>query len=120
MTELVFKDKEFVWNHHLALPSPTRAGADEDVDHEIMSCHLPVDPIEQVGELEEDHLKIAREGKCKAKRKCEQGPEIRKSAPVVVRETFRPPVEAEIKLLKGCEGSAWLVSSAHTSDIKII
>lgn len=120
MTELVFKGKEFVWNYHLAVPSPARAGADEDVDHETMSCHLPVDPIEHVGELAGAYLKIAREEKRKAKRKCEQGPEARKSAPVIVQEAFRPPVEAEINMLKGCEGSAWPVSAAHAPDIKII
>lgn len=86
-----------------ALSSPV-AGADQDVEHETVSYHLPVDLIEQVRELAEARVKIARAEKRKAKRKGERGPEARRSASAVVREaleSYRGQIEAEIKMLKG-------------------
>ena len=86
-----------------ALSSPAPA-ADQDVDHETVSYHLPVDLIELVRELAEARVKIARDEKRKAKRKGERGPEARRSASAVIREaldTYRGKIEAEIKLLKG-------------------
>lgn len=85
-----------------ALSSP--APADQDVDHETVSYHLPVDLIELVRELAEARVKVARDEKRKARRKGERGPEARRSASAVVREAldaYRGQIEAEIKLLKG-------------------
>ena len=89
----------------LATPAPAaEAEAGEDVDHETVSYHLPVDLIELVRELAEARVKIARDEKRKAKRKGERGPEARRSASAVIREAldaYRGQIEAEIKLLKG-------------------
>lgn len=87
----------------LATP-PLAAEAGEDVDHETVSYHLPVDLIELVRELAEARVKVARDEKRKAKRKGEKGPEARRSASAIVRESldaYRGQIEAEIKLLRG-------------------
>lgn len=87
-----------------ALSSPAPAAAAEDVDHETVSYHLPVDLIELIRELSEARVKVAREEKRKAKRKGEKGPEARRSASAIVREAleaYRGQIEAEIRLLKG-------------------
>ena len=86
----------------LVTPAPA-AEAGEDVDHETVSYHLPVDLIELIRELAEARVKIARDEKRKAKRKGERGPEARRSASAIVREAldaYRGQIEAEIKLLK--------------------
>ena len=87
-----------------ALSSPAPAESSEDVDHETVSYHLPVDLIELVRELAEARVKVARDEKRKARRKGERGPEARRSASAVIREAldaYRGQIEAEIKLLKG-------------------
>jgi hypothetical protein len=87
-----------------ALSSPAPTGAAEDVDHETVSYHLPVDLIELVRELAEARVKVARDEKRKAKRKGEKGPEARRSASAVVREAldaYRGQINAEIEALKG-------------------
>jgi hypothetical protein len=87
----------------LSSPAPS-AGADQDVDHETVSYHLPVDLIELVRELAEARVKIARDEKRKAKRKGERGPEARRSASAVVREAldaYRGQIASEIRMLKG-------------------
>ena len=83
--------------------SPAPA-ADQDINYETVSYHLPVDLIELVRELADARVKIARDEKRKAKRQGERGPEARRSGSAIVREAleaYRGQIEVETKLLRG-------------------
>jgi len=84
-----------------ALASPAGDAVD-DVPHETVSFHLPVDLIEAIRELAEARLRIARRAKRQAKRQGIKGPDARRSSSAIVREAlaaYRAQIEAETRLL---------------------
>ena len=91
-------------NARALLPPASVAGAEQNVDHEMVSYHPVVDLMEPVRELAQACVKLAREEQHKGA----WAPDTRKSASAVLREVSAAccgQIGAQINLLKGydCE-----------------